>query len=113
MAVDLDQHFAEKLHAMVRQYGERQSTRVKDLADLMLFIESGLQPGPDLVRAVSEVFTARGTRPPDDIPAPPAGWEPRYAELALELRLPEATLAAATAALREFWSRARAAAVRR
>jgi hypothetical protein len=108
MAVDLNQHFAEKLHAMVRQYGERPSTRVKDLADLMLFIESGLQPTPDLAQAVSDVFASRGARSPHVIPAPPVGWESRYEELAQELRLAWPTLAEAMTALQEFWSRARA-----
>jgi hypothetical protein len=107
LAVDLNQHFAEKLHAMVRRYGVRPSTRVKDLADLMLFIESGFEPTADLVRAVSEVFTSRGDSLPDDIPDPPVEWEARYAELALELRLPEPTVGVAMADLRGFWSSAR------
>jgi hypothetical protein len=104
--VDLNQHFAEKLHAMVRQYGEGPSTRVKDLVDLMLFIESGMPPTRELVQAVSEVFILRGADPPDDIPDPPFGWEPRYQEYALELRLPWQTLPEAMGSLREFWSRA-------
>lgn len=41
VTVDLYQHSAEKLHAMVRTYGDRPSSRVKDLADLVLFIDAG------------------------------------------------------------------------
>ncbi|MGH3933482.1 MAG: nucleotidyl transferase AbiEii/AbiGii toxin family protein [Pseudonocardiaceae bacterium] len=33
-AVDLLQHFAEKLHALTREYPDRSNTRIKDLADL-------------------------------------------------------------------------------
>lgn len=106
LAVDLHQHFAEKLHAMVRRYGDRQSTRVKDLADLVLFVEAGLEPTGDLARVVTEVFASRGDHPPDDLPDPPAGWDARYEELARELSLPYPTVASAMAALREFWSRA-------
>ncbi len=34
-AVDLNQHAAEKLHALTRQYGDRPNTRVKDLVDVL------------------------------------------------------------------------------
>ncbi len=43
-AVDRRQHFAEKIHAFTRDYGDRPNTRVKDLVDLVLLIESGLPP---------------------------------------------------------------------
>jgi len=33
------QHFAEKLHALTRDHGDRLNTRVRDLVDLMLLIE--------------------------------------------------------------------------
>jgi hypothetical protein len=38
-AVDRRQHFAEKLHALTRDYGDRPNTRTKDLVDLVLLIE--------------------------------------------------------------------------
>jgi Nucleotidyl transferase AbiEii toxin, Type IV TA system len=107
LTVDLNQHFADKLHAMVRRRGERRSTRVKDLADLMLFIAAGFEATSDLVHAVSDVFASTGDHLPDDVPDPPADWESRYEELALELDLAEPTVAVAMASLREFWSRAR------
>jgi hypothetical protein len=111
LAVDLNQHFAEKLHAMVRQYGDWPSTRVKDLVDLMLFIESGMRPSRELVQAVSEVFVLRGMNPPDSLPDPPLSWARRYHEYAVELRLPWHTLSEATRCLREFWSSALARAL--
>lgn len=107
LAVDLRQHFAEKLHALVRTYGDRPSSRVKDLVDLLLFIDLGVEPVAELADAVAEVFTARGGHgPPQEIPDPPTGWEPRYAELAQDLRLAAPTIDAAIARLRAFWSEA-------
>lgn len=104
--IDRLQHFAEKLHALVRTYGERPSTRVKDLADLVLLIDSGLPASADLCDSVSEVFAARGAAgPPDVIPDPPADWTARYADLAEQLRLTAPTLGAAILLLRHFWSR--------
>lgn len=38
------QHFAEKLHALTRDYGMRPNTRVKDLVDLLLLIHDRLLP---------------------------------------------------------------------
>lgn len=104
-AVDLCQHFAEKLHALVRHYGDRPSSRVKDLADLILFIDTGLDPSPELAAAVADVFTARESGPPPQhLPDPPADWPARYAELAAELHLSSPTIDAAMATLRAFWS---------
>jgi hypothetical protein len=107
LVVDLNQHFAEKFHAMVRRYGDRPSTRVKDLVDLMLFIESGLRPTPELARTICDVFALRGTPLPEDIQVPSSSWEARYDELARELRLLEPTLAGALGLLRVFWSHTR------
>lgn len=109
IAIDMNQHFAEKLHAMIRQYGDRQSTRVKDLIDLVLFIETGLEPNGELVRVVAEVFATRGSAELREIPDPPVDWDARYAELAEELALSVGTIQGAMALLREFWSQANSA----
>jgi len=107
LAVDLHQHFAEKLHALVRSYGDRPSSRVKDLADLILFIDGGLQPTAELVAAVADVFTARGSAlAPVELPDPPSAWPARYAELAEDLQLSAHDIEAAMITLRTFWARA-------
>lgn len=107
LAVDLRQHFAEKLHALVRTYGDRPSSRVKDLADLVLFIDLGLDPDAELGRAVVETFQSRGDDElPMAIPDPPADWEPRYAVLAEDLQLSASTISAAMTTLRAYWSAA-------
>ena len=77
------QHFAEKLHALTREYGDRPNTRIKDLVDLILLIEDGLRPDKSLADVVRHVFTIRNTHPcPADIPDPPPRWRSEYPELA-------------------------------
>lgn len=107
VAVDLYQHFAEKLHALVRDYGDRPSSRVRDLADLILFIDGGLEPTQELVSAVGDVFIARGsTGAPVELLDPPADWWARYAELAADLQLSAPDIGAAMSAVRAFWAEA-------
>jgi hypothetical protein len=109
-AVDRRQHFAEKLHAFTRDYGDRPNTRVKDLADLVLLAEDGLPGDAALVEVVRHVFAVRATHPvPDELPDPPPSWRETYPGLARELAteaLP--TLDAALALVRALWAKARA-----
>lgn len=46
--IDPEQHFAEKIHALTRSYGDRENTRVRDLPDLVLLIEDGVTATPRL-----------------------------------------------------------------
>lgn len=103
-AVDRDQHFAEKLHALTREYGDRTSTRVKDLTDLVLLIETGIEPSPNLRATAEHVFETRGTHPvPTEIPAPPASWGASYSAQAAEIDLRATTLVGAHQVVRDFW----------
>lgn len=104
------QHFAEKLHALTRTYGDRPSSRVKDLPDMVLLIEDGLEPSADLAAVVSHVFSQRATHPvPTELSDPPADWRDRYAELAGELDVQPKTLEEAMTLLRAFWERTQSA----
>jgi hypothetical protein len=104
-AVDPRQHFAEKLHALTRDYGDRPNTRVKDLVDLVLLIEDGLTADASLVTVVSHVFSIRNTHPmPDHIPDPPPLWRTRYPEAATHLTETRADLSIALDTLRTFWN---------
>lgn len=100
------QHFAEKLHALTRDYeGDRPSSRVKDLPDLILLVEDGLKAGPEVLAAVDRVFKVRATHDvPTDLPDPPSNWEDTYRALAEELDIETKTIGDAMHALREFWS---------
>ena len=102
------QHFAEKLHALTRDHGDRLNTRVRDLVDLMLLIELELVRAPDVLPVVRHVFESRGTHPvPGDLPDPPAGWARDYAEEAAATSLRTHTLDEAMSQLRSFWRDAR------
>ncbi|QNE79441.1 nucleotidyl transferase AbiEii/AbiGii toxin family protein [Streptomyces finlayi] len=105
-AVDRRQHFAEKLHAFTRDYGNRPNTRVKDLVDLVLLAENGLVGDAALAEVVRHVFAVRATHEvPDELPDPPPRWRESYPELARELttEIPP-TLEAALALVRELWA---------
>jgi predicted nucleotidyltransferase component of viral defense system len=102
-AVNLDHHFAEKLAAYTTDYGDRDNTRVKDLADLVLFVEAGLEPTSELREVVDIVFAERGSIPPDALPVPPSSWTPTYAGTATAIGLEAATLPDATRVVDGFW----------
>ena len=108
--VDVTQHFAEKLHAYTRTYaGGRENSRTKDLADLVLLIQTDLAASADLMAVVAHVFAVRDTHPvPKAIPAPPESWTVPYAAMAGPLRLAAVTLDAAHDTLARFWARTRA-----
>ncbi|MET9562533.1 nucleotidyl transferase AbiEii/AbiGii toxin family protein [Streptomyces tauricus] len=106
-AVDRRQHFAEKLHVLTRDYGDRPNTRVKDLADLVLLIESGLSGEMDLLKAVRHMFVVRAAHEvPLVLPDPPPRWRDDYPEISEELAtgIPP-TLDAAMALVRKLWAR--------
>ncbi len=105
--VDKKQHFAEKLHAYSKDYGDRPNTRVRDIVDMVLLIEDGLQPDADLYVAVDHVFAVRDTHQiPVDLPDPPLVWEERYEELAQDLDISPKTLDVAVPTVRSFWAAA-------
>jgi hypothetical protein len=106
-AVDRRQHFAEKLHALTRDYGYRPNTRVKDLVDLVLLIESGLAPDHTLVEAARHVFAVRATHPvPANIPEPPPSWADMYPGLAAGLTETAPRLDTAMSLVDGFWTEA-------
>ena len=88
-AVDVAQHAAEKFHAMARTYaGDRPSSRVKDLVDVVLLVEAGLLPHPDLPGRLQTVWQVRdAVQPPAELPEFPASWPTDYAAMAAEVDL--------------------------
>jgi hypothetical protein len=66
--------FAEKIHVYTTPR-ETENTRVKDLLDIALLIESGLNTA-NAKAAVRGVYRIRGTHaPPAVLPQPPNSWE--------------------------------------
>lgn len=103
--VDPAQHFAEKVHAFTRTYGDRPNTRVRDLPDMVLLIEDGLEPTPELFSIVSRLFDARvGSPMPGVLPDPPSFWRESYPPLAADLDISVKTLDEAMALVRSFWT---------
>lgn len=97
VAVDVAQHAAEKFHAICRSYsGNRPSTRVKDLVDVVLLVEAGLLPDPRLPERLRMLFMARdGKEPPTELPEPPASWARDYEALITEVGAATGSVAAA------------------
>lgn len=106
-SADVPQQFAEKIHAFTRPWEDRDNTRVKDLADVVLFISHGLNPTA-AHEATRHVFTVRDTHPiPKELSDPPEFWNEDYAAFSEELDLAEASLDQAMATLRAFWETVR------
>lgn len=88
--ISLEQHVAEKLHAYTGTFGqdERESTRVKDLVDLVLIGDSAEIDAKRLHQALTITFAQRGRQLlPNAIPSPPSSWVKPYAVLAREVGL--------------------------
>ncbi len=83
-ALPLEQHVAEKVHAYTRIYGgQRPSSRVKDLVDLVLIRSLSAFEVERLRTALRTTFTNRGTHPlPTTMPPPPPGWSRAYRRMA-------------------------------
>lgn len=84
----LTQHLAEKVHAYVRPRATGESTRVKDLVDIILIAEHATINGPALSTAIQATFRAQGAgEPPTSLPAPPPFWALTFRKLAEEVGL--------------------------
>ena len=103
--VSTEQHFAEKLHALTRDYGDRPNTRIKDLIDLVLLIDAGQKPNHTLLTTVRHVFTTRATHPvPTALADPPLSWREGYPVLATQLTVSAPELPEAMDLVRDFWA---------
>jgi hypothetical protein len=99
----LTQHLAEKVHAYARPRRTGESTRVKDLVDIVLIAEHMTINGLALRTAIWATFTAQGAgEPPSRLPAPPPSWALTFRKLAEEVGLRCTTLAEADQAARRF-----------
>ena len=99
----LTQHLAEKVHAYVRPRATGESTRVKDLVDVILIAEHMTINGLALRAAIQATFTAQGAgEPPASLPAPPPSWALTFRKLAEEVGLRCTTLVEADQAARCF-----------
>ena len=96
------QQFAEKLHAFTRRR-DQENTRVKDLADMIWFIERYTFASDALIAAGEATFGRRGENPwPPSIPTVPATWGRPYAVLRTEMGIVPGTPGAAREELAGF-----------
>ena len=97
------QQIAEKVHAYTGVHASGQSSRAKDLVDILLMAELGEIKARDLYLALQATFEARrDQRLPASIPDPPRAWERPYRNLASDVDLAFGTLDAACEALQRF-----------
>lgn len=102
--LDLRTHWAEKLSAYLRRYDDRPNTRVKDLVDLVLLIEHGLESDVRLHEAVATTFNRREQELPGaDLASLADEWAEPFASMAVELALQTRTSAEAHAQVESFW----------
>jgi hypothetical protein len=97
------QHIAEKVHAYTRPHVTGESSRVKDLLDILLIARVGAIDGRALSRAVQATFEARGTHAlPHDLPDAPDSWSTPFSKMARDVGLSEIHLAVAMDMVRGF-----------
>jgi hypothetical protein len=97
-----EQQFAEKLHAYTLPRQGAANTRVRDLVDMILLIQSATLARNKVADAIRVTFERRKTHTlPNALPVPPAEWQKPYEALARECGL-SAKVEAAFEILRTF-----------
>lgn len=82
-AMSREEQFAEKLHAYSLPREGRPNSRVKDLVDLLLLVESGSLDPERVGQCIQTTFRRRDNHPvPVSLEPPPQTWAGRYAEMA-------------------------------
>lgn len=103
--VDVNRHAAEKLHAMLRTFGDRENSRVRDLVDVVLLVEHDLLTTGAVASAVRRVWAERDGAEPPARPGPlPESWPERYETLAEDYELVARTFSAAQAVVGRLWT---------
>lgn len=99
----ITQHIAEKVHAYTQPHVSGESSRVKDLVDILLIARMRSMDGAILLKALQATFAARDTHPtPSTVPDPPASWAAPFRRLAREVRLRSDSLADAAVLAHRF-----------
>lgn len=103
--IDLNRHAAEKLHGMLRDFGDRENTRVRDLVDLVILSEHELLEPSALAAAIRLVWSERdGASPPATLPSLPSSWFGRYERLAAEHNVEAMSFPAAVSTVVAMWT---------
>ena len=101
--IQREQQFVEKLHAYTLPRTVAPNSRVRDLVDMALLIQSGTLQSDRVVQALHATFDLRATHSvPKALDPPPADWDEPFARLAAECRL-ELSASDAFRVLSEFY----------
>lgn len=103
ISVSKEQQFAEKLHAYTRPR-EKTNSRVRDLVDLVLLIQHGLQSESNKVKkCILATFERYKTHPVSNkLEVPPKTWEKSYQQMAKEIGLAQNTIQAAFLVISQY-----------
>lgn len=103
-----EQQFAEKLHAYTLPRRGAVNSRVRDLVDMVLLIQSATLAKSKIAEAIHVTFDRRGTHLlPKTLLKPPTDWKKPYDALAKECGLSEGvdgSFATLDAYLRDCWA---------
>ncbi len=103
--VDINRHAAEKFHGMTREFGDRENSRVRDLADLVILIDNGLLDVSRLRASALDVWRERNqSLPPNELPALPGSWHERYRLLAIDQDLETPEFSEAFSKVQNLWT---------
>ena len=103
--IDIHRHAAEKLHAIFRDFGERENSRVRDLVDVVLLVEHDLLNSATVATAVRRVWAERDrVDPPSDVPPLPESWHDRYERTATNQAMNTQTFPDAVATVAHLWA---------
>src|SRR5438093_1128058 len=84
-SISREEHFAQKLHAYTLPREGQPNSRVKDLIDLVLLMDSDSLDPERLRNALRDTFARRGTHKlPATLEPPPEFWRPVFRRLAEE-----------------------------
>lgn len=99
----ITQQIAEKFHAYTLPHPSGESTRVKDMVDILLLAELGEIDSERLLLAIQATFNIRQTHIlPNRLPQPPGNWSQPFQRMAEEVELGYGSLDEATEAMQQF-----------
>ena len=102
-SIPAEQQFAEKLHAYTFRRDGKPSSRVKDLIDMVLLIQSKEMDRLKLLSVLQQTFDRRNTHPlPDELPLFSDEWAEQFAALAAECHM-EITLLDASLLVKDYF----------
>lgn len=90
---------------MLRDFGDRENTRVRDLVDLVILMEHDLLVADKLAAATKRVWAERdGAKQPTLLPSLPESWPARYEQLAAAQAFYTRNFPAAVALVARLWA---------